>query len=853
MQYKFTDRLKHAWNVFKSRDPTDYWAKGSGYWSVSPFRPYYNKPYYGVSDHSIVTAIKNRIAVDAASVDIQHVRTDDSGRYVETINSGLNRCLNLSANIDQTGRAFRLDVFSSLLDEGVIALLPVDVDVNPEATGAYDIDTMRVGKIVDWRPKEVRINCYNENTGQREDVIVPKKIVAIVENPFYAVMNEPNSTFQRLIHKLALLDSVDEQASSGKLDLILQLPYVIKGETRMQQAERRREEIERQLKDSKYGIAYTDGTERIQQLNRPLENNLLSQIQYLTDVAYSQLGMTPEILNGTADEKTMLNYNNRIIEPLVAAVADSMKRTFLTKTAITQHQSIEYYKDPFALVPINNIAEIADKFTRNEIVTSNEIRQIIGMKPSDDPNADVLRNKNLYDTSGGMGGGPANPRTSSGGEEGSAPVTEEDLEELGTQLDDIDTQLDELEDSLTHWDSYDQKAKEYRRWYYENVEKPGLKLGYGNGTSTSTAGLNDEGKAYANYIKELINKERDAVISGHKSSTDAQINKSKTDTDAAVEKSKKRRDYQTEVINTKRDETIDSERNKRDAGISSSEAERDRKITETNENRDKDIESERGRRDEGISTSEAARDRRIEEANTARDQEIESERSRTRNEIERNTNTAQMKIDTLRNELSRLSKDEKALVKEQIQNEISQIRADNRQAKADLQEALRSTTNSLKIMAKEESTAAREEHKRNKSELQETYRSNSDSLKTKAKEESTAAREEHKKNKTDLQDTFSKNQKSVRTQAKGYTDKFKEDHRTESAALREGHKTTSSNLRQEHSEYAKNAREEYKNAYAAELEYIKSLPEYQKVAKSKTSKDSTTAKHRRVRWAKDNQ
>ena len=849
MQLSFTDRLKHAWNVFKSRDPTDYWSKGSGYWSVSPFRPYYNKPYYGVSDHSIVTAIKNRIAVDAASVDIQHVKVDDNGRYVKTIDSGLNRCLNLSANIDQTGRAFRLDVFSSLLDEGVIALLPVDVNVNPNATGSYDIETMRVGKIVDWRPKEVRVSCYNENTGQREDVVVPKKIVAIVENPFYSVMNEPNSTFQRLIHKLALLDSVDEQASSGKLDLILQLPYVIKGETRMQQAERRRAEIERQLKDSKYGIAYTDGTEKIQQLNRPLENNLLSQIQYLTDVAYSQLGMTPEILNGTADEKTMLNYNNRIIEPLVAAVADSMKRTFLTKTAITQHQSIEYYKDPFSLVPVDRIAEIADKFTRNEIVTSNEMRQAIGMKPSSDPNADVLRNKNLYDTSGGMGGGPSAPASPSGGEEGSGSVTEEDLADMHTELDYLDAELDELEDSLTHWDSYNQEAKEYRKWYYENVEKPGLKLGYGNGTSTSTAGLNDEGKAYARYIKDLIDKEKNAVIDSHKTSTDAQINTSKTNTDSAVEKSKKRRDYQVDTINELRDKTIDKEQAKRDTGISASESERDRKITETNEARDKDIETAKSKTQGDIATSEAERDRRVDEANETRDREIESERARTKSEIEQHKNSTQMRIDVLREQLSGLSKAEKALVKDQIQNEIAKLREENAQKKADLQEALSTTTSELRSKAKSETAAAREEHKTNKSKLQEELRTTSGNLRSKAKEDNTAAREEHKTNKTNLQDTFSKNQKSVKTQAKGYTDKFKEEHRTESAALREGHKQTSSSLRQTHKEYAENARQEYKNAYAAELEYIKSLPEYQKVAKSKTGSAKTN--HTRLSWAKD--
>lgn len=439
MAYTVMDRLKHAWNIFKSRDPTDY-GRDSAFGMMSSYRPYYNRPYYGASDKSIITAIKNRIAVDAAQVDIQHVKLDDNGRFVELMDSGLNRCLSIEANIDQTGRAFRLDIFLSLLDEGVIAITPIDTTADPDATGSYTINSMRVGKIIEWRPKDVKLNVYNENKGQREDVVVPKKVVAIVENPFYAVMNEPNSTFQRLIHKLALLDAVDEQSSAGKLDLIVQLPYVIKGETRRQQAENRRNEIERQLKDSKYGIAYTDGTERIQQLNRPLENNLLSQIQYLTDLAYAQLGMTSDIMNGTADERSMLNYNNRIIEPLVAAVADSMKRTFLTKTAITQKQSIEYFRDPFALVPVNNIADIADKFTRNEILTSNEIRQIIGIKPSTDPNADTLRNKNLYDTTGGI---PDESGLSENQNESLTP--EQEYANLSADLDSVDAGLDEVE------------------------------------------------------------------------------------------------------------------------------------------------------------------------------------------------------------------------------------------------------------------------------------------------------------------------------------------------------------------------------------------------------------------------
>lgn len=325
---------------------------------------------------------------------------DTNGRFLETMNSGLHNCLTISANIDQTGRAFIQDVVMSLMDEGCIAIIPVDTTDNPEETGAYDIDTMRTGKILEWFPQHVKVQVYNEQNGRKEDIMLPKTVVATIENPLYAVINEPNSTMQRLIRKLNLLDAVDEQNGSGKLDLIIQLPYVIKTEARRSQAENRRQDIETQLAGSKYGIAYTDGTERITQLNRPVENNLMSQIEYLTSMLYSQLGITQGILDGTADEKTMLNYYNRTIEPILSVIADEMKRKFLTKTARSQLQSIEFFRDPFRLVPVADISEIADKFTRNEIMTSNEIRQVIGMKPSDDPRADELRNKNLSEASG---------------------------------------------------------------------------------------------------------------------------------------------------------------------------------------------------------------------------------------------------------------------------------------------------------------------------------------------------------------------------------------------------------------------------------------------------------------------
>lgn len=385
-------RLQKAWNVFRNnRDPTvQYQDTGPGYY-YRPDRPRLTRG----NERSIVTSIYNRIAMDCASVDIKHVKLDDNGRFLNEISSDLNSCLSLEANVDQTGRAFIQDIVMSMLDEGCVAIVPTDTEVDPSLTDSYKIFSMRTGKIIEWYPSSVKVKVYNEKTGQKEDLILPKSTVGIVENPLYAVMNEPNSTMQRLIRKLCLLDAVDEQTSSGKLDLIIQLPYIIKTEARRKQAEDRRKDIEMQLSGSKYGIAYTDGTEHITQLNRPVENNLLKQIEYLTNMAYSQLGITQTILDGTADEKTMLNYNNRTIEPILSAIIDEMKRKFLTKTARTQKQSIEFFRDPFRLVPVNDIAEIADKFTRNEILTSNEIRQIIGMKPSDDPKADQLVNSNI--------------------------------------------------------------------------------------------------------------------------------------------------------------------------------------------------------------------------------------------------------------------------------------------------------------------------------------------------------------------------------------------------------------------------------------------------------------------------
>ena len=387
------DVLRHSWDVFRNREPT-YYNIGSS----STYRPDRIRTFIR-NEQSIVTSIYTRIALDVASINIRHCRVDENGRFKEYISYGLDNCLNLEANIDQTGRAFKQDIVESMFDEGVVAIVPVDTTMNPTKTGSYDIQTMRTGKILEWYPEHVKVQLYNQKTGYREELILPKRIVGIIENPMYSIINEPNSTMQRLIRKLTLLDRVDETTSSGKLDMIIQLPYVIKSDSRRKEAEKRKKDIEEQLKGP-YGIAYVDGTEKIIQLNRPVENNLMKQVEYLRNELYSQIGITQEVLNGTADEQTMLNYNSRTIEPIVSAITDEMTRKFLTKTARSQSQTIMFFRDLLRLVPVNNIAEIADKLTRNEILTSNEIRGVIGFKPSDDPKADKLINSNLNQPDG---------------------------------------------------------------------------------------------------------------------------------------------------------------------------------------------------------------------------------------------------------------------------------------------------------------------------------------------------------------------------------------------------------------------------------------------------------------------
>jgi len=392
MPISIGSRIKNAWNAFRNKNEiTNY--------RVRTDNGYYTRPdrvrLTGGRERSILTAVLNRIAMDVAAIDVVHCKIDENGRFVNKVDSHLNDCLSTESNLDQTPRAFMQDAVMSMFDEGSVALVPVDTTVNPDNSGSFDVLTMRTGKVIEWYPNDVKVRVYNENRGRREDILINKRNVCLIENPLYAVMNEPNSTLQRLIRKLTLLDAVDEITSSGKLDLIIQLPYVIKSEARRKQADERMAEIERQLNGTKYGIAYADGTEKIIQLNRPVENQLMKQVEYLTSMLYSQLGITQAIMDGTADEKAMLNYHNRTIEPILSAITDEMKRKFLTKTARTQGQSIEYFRDPFKLVPVEQIAEIADKFTRNEIMTANEIRSIVGYKPSKDPKADKLVNSNI--------------------------------------------------------------------------------------------------------------------------------------------------------------------------------------------------------------------------------------------------------------------------------------------------------------------------------------------------------------------------------------------------------------------------------------------------------------------------
>jgi hypothetical protein len=472
---EFTDRLKHAWNAFMNKDPTieNYTDIGPGF-GVRPDRMWIRPS----SERSIINTIINRFSVDCASINMKHVRLDEQGRYLETIDSKFNNCITVEANIDQTGRALLQDIVASMLDDGVVAVVPTDTTINP-AVGSYDILTMRTGQIIQWYPDRVQVRLYNEQNGQKQDVILPKAQVAIIENPFYQIMNSPNSTMVRLRRKLALLDTVDEQNASKKLNMIIQLPYIVRNETKRKEAEKRRSEMEKQLAESKYGVAYMDGAEKITQINRPLDSGLQEQVQYLTDLLLTQLGVTMEILNGTANSDAMTNYYNRIIEPIMTAISEEFVRKFLTKTARTQRQSVQFFRDPFKLVPVDKMADLADKFTRNEILTSNEVRQIVGMLPSQDPSADELRNKNISAAEGeehlDINGNPIE------GPEGSAGLAQPmsdgqskaSTPQNGGEMED-DPELDEMLANLTE-EQFAQLPEDQQEMILEYIERKGGK------------------------------------------------------------------------------------------------------------------------------------------------------------------------------------------------------------------------------------------------------------------------------------------------------------------------------------------------------------------------------------------
>ena len=513
-----------------NRSPTqpNYLSIGPG----SSYRPD-RTVIHRSSARTIMNAIFTRIAVDVSSVDILHVRTDDNGRYMETIDSPLNNCLTVEANIDQTGRAFVLDAVMSMLDEGHIALTPIDTDTDP-TKGTFDIYTMRVGKVTQWYPRDVEVDVYNDQTGRREKVTVPKTAVAIIENPFYSVMNEPNSTLRRLVRKLDLLDMIDERNSSPKLDLIIQLPYATKSTLRKDQAAERLSTLEQQLAGSKYGIGYIDGTEHITQLNRPVENNLQARVEYLTNLLYSQLGFTQAILDGTADEKTMLNYQSRVVEVILSAFAESMRRVFLTKTARTQHQTIMFFQDPFKLVPVSQIAEIADKMTRNEIMTSNEIRQILGMKPSSDPRADELRNKNLNQSTADAALSYEMVEENEDDETVDG-MTEAEIREALADLDDFDQQLDDLEEYVNE----DNELRHYASPYYDPVKAHEYYEAHKKLKGrTSLSGLNEKGREAARYVKNELTNERKQKVSAHKEQTNSRIEQKRSETKSARERFK---------------------------------------------------------------------------------------------------------------------------------------------------------------------------------------------------------------------------------------------------------------------------------------------------------------------------
>lgn len=788
------ERFQHAWNAFFNKDPTRY-STYIDYGYSSSYRPDRLRLTRG-SERTIVSTIYNQIAIDVASIDISHVRVDVNGRFIDTIHSGLNNALTVEANIDQTGRALIQDIVMSMFDEGCVAVVPTDTSLNPERTGSYDILALRTGKIVEWFPKHVRVQVYNENTGKREEVILMKQMVAIIENPLYAVMNEPNSTLQRLVRTINKLDAVNEQNASGKLDLIIQLPYIIKTQARQDQAEMRRKSIEAQLINSKYGIAYTDGTERITQLNRPVENNLWAQVKDLTSMLYNQLGLTETIFDGTADEKTMINYYSRTIEPILRAITEEMTRTFLTKTARTQGQSIKYFRKPFQLAPLSELAEIADKFTRNEIATSNEIRAEIGWKPAEDPSADELRNKNLYDESAEEvpTDEAEDEQTEELDEEALANevVTDEstaDFESMNTDLDDLDEQIAQLEalldeDELKHYASpyYDPvKAHEY---YMKNRELKGRK-------STST--LNEEGQSTASYVKSQIDEERKAKIQAHKESTDSQIKKNN-------ENSKARIKSNTSATNARIKANTSNVQRQVDANTSATNA----RISQNSE-----LTSTR------IKQNTAETNSQIKQNSEALKAELKRRKESVKSSIESHKNSMQNKIDALNARLKGMTKSQRKANQDSIRAEIAKLRESN--------------------------SAKREQ-------LNSAYSAEAEGLRAKNQTTNQSLRDKNSVTNTELRSKNSAESKSLREANRSSNKALREKNSAKSSSLREKNKEANESirventlantkLREEHKEYVNKLTEEYENKYLDELDKIKAEGSWQ--AEKKTKKSSS--------------
>lgn len=796
------ERFQHAWNAFFNKDPTRY-PTYIDYGYSSSYRPDRLRLTRG-SERTIVSTIYNQIAIDVASIDISHVRVDVNGRFIDTIHSGLNNALTVEANIDQTGRALIQDIVMSMFDEGCVAVVPTDTTLNPERTGSYDILSLRTGKIVEWFPKHVKVEVYNENSGKKEEVVLMKQMVAIIENPLYAVMNEPNSTLQRLVRTINKLDAVNEQNASGKLDLIIQLPYIIKTQARQDQAEMRRKSIEAQLINSKYGIAYTDGTERITQLNRPVENNLWAQVKDLTSMLYNQLGLTETIFDGTADEKTMINYYSRTIEPILRAITEEMTRTFLTKTARTQGQSIKYFRKPFQLVPLSELAEIADKFTRNEIATSNEIRAEIGWKPANDPSADELRNKNLYDESTEVPQEEADvPFDAENAEEldeeaiANEAVTDEseaDFKTMNSDLDDIDQKIAKLEgllddDSLKHYASpyYDPvKAHEY---YMKHRELVGRK-------STST--LNEEGKSTANYVKSQIDEERKAKIKAHKDSMDSQIKKNNESSRARIKSNSSSTNARIKANTSNVQRQVESNTSATNARIS-----QNSELTST-------------RIKQNTSNTNTA----IKQNSEALKAELKRRKESVKSSIESHKSNMQNKIDSLNARLKGMTKSQRKANQESIRAEIAKLRAENSAKREQLNSAYSAEAEGLRAKNQVANQSLREKNSSTNTELRSKNSAESKSLR----------------------ESNSSTNKALREKNSAVSSSLREKNKKANESIRVDNTLANAKLREEHKDYVNKLAEEYENKYLDELDKIKAEGAWQAEEKTKSSSSGSSGK-----------